>query len=181
MQSTLARLGHVLLTAGQDLDLLANLVQSAEDLAVSIDESQNGVGDFRLLAELADHDLDLAEVMSWYTGEEMVNGLELEATVDEVQPGRAVDVHGGSELALGEGFVLAEVGCGHSPVGEGDLDVKRHGNDMRDQDEHDTGRPVWQRAPEEKVAKDEPVAGHKGDLGWANPPGLAASETSGLR
>lgn len=180
MQSTLACLSHVLLTAGQDLDLLANLVQSTEDLAISIDESQNGVGDLRLLAELADHDLDLSEVVSGYAGEQMVDGLELEATVDEVQPGRAVNIHGGSELALGEGFVLAEVGCGHSPVGKGDLYVERHGDDMGDQDEHDTGRPVGQRAPEEKVAEDEPVTCHEGDFGWANPPGLAATKTRGL-
>ncbi len=60
----------------------------------------------------------------------MMHGLELQATVNEVEPGRAGDIHGGAELLLREGFGIAEVGSRHCEVGEGDLDVQRHGDDV---------------------------------------------------
>jgi len=65
-------------------------------------------------------------------------------------------------------------------VGEGDLHVERHGDDVGDQDEDDAGRPVGETAPEEAVAEEEPVAGHEGDLGRSNPPGAALSKLRGL-
>ena len=48
--------------------------------------------------------------MPRHTGKQMMHSLELQAAVNEIQPFGAVDVHGGAELALGEGFCVAEVG-----------------------------------------------------------------------
>ena len=59
-----------------------------------------------------------------------MHSLELQAAVDEVEPCGARHVHGGAELALREGFGVAEVGGRHGPVREGDLDVQGHGYDV---------------------------------------------------
>lgn len=111
--------------------------------------------------------------MAWHAGKEVVDGLELQAAVEEVEPLGAGDIHGGAQLALGEGLGGAEVGGGHAPVGEGDLDVEEHGDAVRDENEADAGRPVGEGAPEQAVAKDGPEARHEGHLEVAGPPGGA--------
>lgn len=83
----------------------------------------------------------------------MVHSLELQAAMHKVEPGRARDVHGGAQLALGEGLGVAEVGRRHAPMGEGDLDVQWHGDDVRDEDEGDAEGPGGDAAPQETVAE----------------------------
>ena len=100
--------------------------------------------------------------------------------MDKVQPFGAVDVHRGAQLALGEGFRLAEIRCRHAPVGEGDLHVERHRDDVRQEDEGDADGPRGQRAEDKEVAKDEPVAEHENNLGRSDPPSFAAAEGGGL-
>jgi hypothetical protein len=170
----------VLLALDHDSELIANILKPAQNLAVSVGEVENRVRNASVVAEIADEELHLSEVMARHSGEEMVDSLELETAVDEVEPGRAVDVHGGSELALGEGLGLAKVDGGHSPVGQGDLDVQRHGDDVRDENEGDAGGPVGESAPEEAVAEEEPVANHEGNLSRADPPSSALSKLRGL-
>lgn len=51
--------------------------------------------------------------------------LELEATVEEVQPFWTGDVESGAELALREGFGWPEIVRAGSPVRECDLNLKR--------------------------------------------------------
>ena len=94
----------------------------------------------------------------------MVYGLELQATMNKVEPGGAVHVHGCAQLTLGERFGVAEIGGRHAPVGKGDLDVQGHGNDVGHQHESDTEGPGRDAAPKEAVAKQEPVAAHAGNL-----------------
>lgn len=181
MQPALARLDHVLVAVDHHGDLLANGVEAAEHLLVALDEAEDGVGDARVLAKLLDQLLDLAQVVARHAREEVVDDLELQAAVDKVHPGGAVDVHGGSQLALGERLLLAEVGGGHAPVGEGDLDVQRHDGDVADDDEDDADGPGGQGAPDEAVAEEEPVAAHEGDLGRADPPAAGGVEAGRLR
>ena len=90
-----------------------------------------------------------------------MHGLELQAAMDKVQPGGTVHVHGGAQLALREGFGVAQVRRRHGPVRERDLHVQRHGDDVRDEDEGDAQGPAGQGAPEEAVAEDEPIAEHE--------------------
>lgn len=78
--------------------------------------------------------------MSGDARKQVVDGLELEAAVQEVEPGGTVDVHGGAEHFLGEGLVRAEVGGAHGEVREGDLDVQRGGGHVGDEDEEEAGR-----------------------------------------
>ena len=181
MQPALASLGHVLLALHHDLELGADLVQPAQHLLVPVHELEDGVLDARVVAELPHQRLDLAQVMPRHAREEVVAGLELEAAVDEVEPGGAVDVHGGAELALGEGLGVAEHGGGHAPVGQGDLDVQRHGDEVGDEDEGDADGPGGQGEPDQAVAEDVPEGGHHGELGGADPPGLALAEGAGPR
>lgn len=176
MQTTFSHGSHILLTVDQDSDLIADLVHSIKHLLVAINEFQDGIGDARVGTELLHHGLRFSEIMSRNAREQMMNGLELKTTVNEVQPGRAVDVHGSAELALGERLVLAQIGRGHPPVRECDLNMQRHGDDVGNQDEGDANGPCRQCAPEEHVAKQEPVAGHEDYLGGTNPPGFAASK-----
>ena len=105
-----------------------------------------------------------------------MHDLELQAAVDEVEPGGAVHVHGGAKLSLREGLVLTQVRGGHAPVGQGDLDVQGHGGDVRHQHKGDAASPSGQGAPEEAVAEQEPVAAHEDNLGGSNPPRLATGE-----
>lgn len=170
----------MLLALNHDIELVANILEPAQNLAVSVGEVENRVRNASILAEVADEELHLSEVVARHSGEEMVDSLELETAVDEVEPGRAVDVHGGSELALSEGLSLTKVDGGHSPMGQGDLDVQRHGDNVRDENEDDAGRPVRESPPEEAVAEEEPVASHEGNLSRANPPSSALSKLRGL-
>lgn len=179
MQTTFSRSSHILLTVDQDSDLIADLIHSIKHLLVSINEFQDGIGDACISAELLYHGLRFSEIMSRNAREQMMNGLELKTAVNEVQPGRAVDVHGSAELALGERLVLAQIGRGHAPVRECDLNMQRHGDDVGNQDKGDANGPCRQCAPEEDITKQEPVAGHEDYLGRTNPPGLAASEGRG--
>lgn len=102
MQPALSSLSHVLLTLEHNVELITHVLEPAQDLLVAIGEVEDRVRDTRVVAELSDHELHLAEVVSRHAGEEVVHGLELETAVDKVEPGWAVDVHGCSELALGE-------------------------------------------------------------------------------
>ena len=160
----------MLLALDHDIKLIAYILKTAQNLSVSVGEVEDGVRNTRVGAEIAEHELHLAEVVSRHTGEKMVNGLELKTAVDEVQPGRAVDIHSCSKLTLRKRFLLAEINSRHTPVRKGNLDMQRHGDDVGDQDEDDTGGPVRESAPEEAVAEEEPVACHEADLGRANPP-----------
>lgn len=176
MQTTFSRGGHVLLTADQHLDLVAYLLQPIKHLFVPVNKCQDGIGDARIGAKLLHHGLRFSQVVSGDARKQMVNGLELQTAVDKVQPSRAVYIQGSAQLTLRKRFLLAQVGCRHAPVRQGDLHMQRHGDDVGDQDESDADGPCRQRAPEEEIAVQKPVAGYEAYLGRANPPRLAASK-----
>lgn len=102
---------------------------------------------------------------------EVVDGLELEAAVEEVQPGGTVDVHRGAEHSLREGLVDAQVRGRHGEVGEGDLHVQRSSDHVGDQDEEDPVPPVRDGAVEHGVAKPCPEEDLPHKLEPAVPPG----------
>lgn len=109
MQSHFAFLCHVILAFHQNLDLFCDLLESAEHLLVSVCEVVDSVWDVGLLAEFLDKCLCLSQVVSRDSGEQVVYSLELQSTVDEVQPSGAVDIHGSSQLPLGERLGLTNV------------------------------------------------------------------------
>ena len=109
MQPHFSIFGHVILAVDQDLDLIAYLAKPTQHLFISVDECKNRIRNVSVIAELPDELLKPAEVVARNAGKEVVHGLELKAAVDEVEPGGAVDIHGGAELTLGEGLGLAMV------------------------------------------------------------------------
>lgn len=109
--------------------------------------------------------------MTRNTGEKMVDGLELQATVEPVEPRRALNIHGSAHLALRERFGGAKIGGGHSPVGEGDLDVENHSDEVRDQDKANANWPCGECHPDKEVAEEIPVAAHENKLDVTCPPG----------
>jgi hypothetical protein len=127
----------VFLARHHDLDLLRDIAQPTQDHPIPIAEPEDRVFDPDVLAEVLDGRLHAAQVVARDAREEVVHGLELEAAVYEVELSGAVDVHGGAELLLGERLGGAEVRGGHAEVGERDLNVQRHGDDVRDQHEGD--------------------------------------------
>lgn len=116
MQPTFSCCRHVFLALNEVLDLLAYLLEPAQDLLVSISEIEDGIWYASLLAELSHEDLNFPEVVSGHSWEQMMHCLELKATVNKVEPGWAVDVHGGSQLSLGERLHLAKIRGRHAPV-----------------------------------------------------------------
>lgn len=179
VQSALAGARHVRLALHQHVSHATDVVETRENLAIAVDKAQTLVLDAELLAKVNDECLQPAQVVTGNARKEVVDGLELQTAVHKVHPGGAVDVHGGAELALGKGLAVAQVGGGHAPVGEGDLDVQRHGHDVRDEDKGDAEGPGGQGAPDEAVAVEEPVGGHEEHLDGTRPGG--GTEIGGTR
>lgn len=105
----------------QNIYLFGNIAEPANDFLIAIKESENGVRNASVTTELQNQILGATEIVARDPGEKMVNSLELQAAVEEIKPGRAVDVHSGAKHFLGEGFVDSKVGGRHGEVGEGDL------------------------------------------------------------
>ena len=98
-----------------------------------------------------------------------MDGLELETAVDEIEPWRAIDIHGGTELSLWKALGITQVGSRHGPMREGYLHVQWHSDDVRYQDESHTKRPGRDSAPKQAIAEDEPVAEHESNLRRSSP------------
>ena len=132
-----AAVDNSLLALLQDSRLPSYIRQSSNDMLISIHEPVQRIRDPDIVAELLNQLLRLAEVMPGNAGVEVVNGLELKATVEEVQPLRAVNVHGGAQHALREGLVGPQVRGRHGEVGKRDLHVQRAGDGVRDHEENE--------------------------------------------
>lgn len=96
MQPAVPSNRHVLLAIQQNLDLIAHIAQPPNNLAVSIYKPQNGIRHAGLRAKLLDHALDGSKVVPRHAREQVMDGLELQAAVDKVQPGRTIDVQRGA-------------------------------------------------------------------------------------
>ena len=171
-----------LATLLQNANLLRHLAQPADDFLITVVKGEDSVRNAGVLAEFENQILCATQVMARDARVEMVDGLELQAAVKEVEPGRAVHVHGGAEHLLREGFVDAQVCGGHGEVGERNLHVERRGDHVRDQNESEAALPVWDRAVYHAVSEPGPEEDLTTDLQPAVPPGgtflgrLAAEE-----
>ena len=89
--------------------LLRNFAQPADDLLVSIVEREDGIGDTSVTAKFENELLRTTEIVAGDARVKMMDGLELQASMEEVEPGRAVNVHGRAKHFLGERFANSEV------------------------------------------------------------------------
>lgn len=94
-----------------DLDLLCDFTEPTDDFFVALSKPVDHIGNLGLGTELFDILLRLPQIVSRNARVQMVDGLELKPTVEEVEPGRAINIHGGSEHFLWEGLVCTHVGC----------------------------------------------------------------------
>lgn len=93
-----------------------------------------------------------------------MDGLELQAAVEEVEPVGTIDIHGGAEHFLGEGLVDAEIGGAHCEVAEGDLQVQGCGDHVADHDEGEAAAYGWDGLVDDAVAKPRPEEDLAGDF-----------------
>lgn len=105
-----------------------------------------------------------------------MNRLKLQASVDEIQPRRTSNVHGGPELALRESLPRTQIGGAGSPMRKGDLDVEWHGDKMAGKEEDGAARPGGHVAPEQDVEVEVEVAGYANDLDGSCPGGTATRD-----
>ena len=123
MHMIVTLLNHTPLTLPQNRSLPRHISKPPNNLPIPIRKPIERIWNAHILTKLLHHPLRPPQIMSWYTGVQVVDYLELQATVHKVQPGGAVDIHGCSKHFLRKGFVDTEV-CGrHCEVGKHDLKV----------------------------------------------------------
>jgi hypothetical protein len=175
VKPTFTSLSHMLLTSRHNLSLLSDLLQSAQHNSIASCKAVDHVLDLGLGAELLDQCLQIAEIVARYAWEQVVHGLELQAAVNEVEPCRARNVHCCAQLALRERLSWAQVGGASAPVGERNLHVQRHRDEVACYEEDCAGGPGGNVAPEQHIEVKEEIAAYGGDFGRARPPHSALS------
>lgn len=167
---------HTIFRAGfpallENADLLCDVAEFANHLFVTIVEGEDGIGDASVAAKVEHQALGPTQIVPRNAGVEMMDGLELKTTVEEVEPGRAVDIHGGAEHSLRERLVDSHIGGGHGEVRKRDLHVQRRGNHVRDEKEGKPAAPVRNRAVHHSIAKPDPEKDLTANLKPPMPPG----------
>ena len=99
-----------------------------------------------------------------------MHGLELQATVNEVEPGRAFNVHRSPQLLLRKRLRRSEICRTCAPVRQCDLYVQRERDHVADEQEHDSRVPSRYTLVEYEIEVEEDVNGDAGDLCRASPP-----------
>jgi hypothetical protein len=141
-----ALLGARLSAFFEDTDLLRNIAKSANHFLVAIIEGENGIGYASIATKVDDELLGTTEVVTRDARVEVVNSLELQSTMEEVEPCRAVDIHGGAQHLLRKRFMHTQVGSRHGKMGQRDLHMQRSSDHVRDQDVGYPAAPVRNRA-----------------------------------
>ena len=93
MQSSLLCFRHVILTSDHHLQLISHLPQLTQHFPVAIREAVDTVFDLRLRVKVLHQSLRMPKIVPRYAREEAMDGLELQVSIDEVEPRRAFDVH----------------------------------------------------------------------------------------
>lgn len=125
----------------KEADLIGDILEGRVDDTVTLGETMDMVRQTNLVAELPDKGLGATKVVAGHAWEQMVDGLELETAVEPVQPGRAVDIHGGAEHLCCKGLGVAQLLGRHAEMRERDLDVEHEGEHVRDKDVGDDHVP----------------------------------------
>ncbi len=108
------------------MHLVGDLFERGEDAAVTLCEAVLVVLQPPLFSEGDNEPVaQLAQVVARYAREEMVRDLHVQTAVDEVEPGRAVDVHRGSDLARRKALAQTKIVARLCKVREDNLDMQR--------------------------------------------------------
>lgn len=80
--------------------MLRDIPKFANYFLVAVIKGENGVG-YASIATEVDHEfLGTTQVVTGNARVEVVDSLELQSTMEEVEPCRAVDIHGGAQHLL---------------------------------------------------------------------------------
>jgi hypothetical protein len=102
-------LSNYLLAFREDSGLPRHFSEATNNFLVPLYKSVQCIWDADIVAEFLDQLLRSSEIMSRHSWKEVVDCLELEATVEEIKPLRTFDVHGRSEHLLWERFVRTKL------------------------------------------------------------------------
>ena len=166
----LTTLGNTLLASSQDLRLSSDIAETSNDFLVSIVEAIDGIGNTYIIAELLDQLLSSTQVVARHARIQVVDGLELKTTVEEVEPLGTVDIHGCAKHALRERLVDTEISGAHGEVAECDLNVQGHCDGVTDHDESETAPAIGNALVQDLVAEPVPEEKLAGNLKPAMPP-----------
>lgn len=97
--------------------LSGDLRKTADDLFVAISKAIVGIRDAHFVAKFNNELLCLSKIVARHSREHVMNGLKLQATMDEVQPRGAVYIHGSSKHTLWKRLLRSQVGGTHGEVG----------------------------------------------------------------
>lgn len=103
------RFGNGLATFLHEAHLFRYFTQTADNLFVSIVEREDRVRDTSITTEFKNEFLCATKVMAGNARVEVVDGLELQASMEEIEPSWAVDIHSGAKHFLRERLANSEV------------------------------------------------------------------------
>lgn len=159
----------------QNTDLFRDVAESVNDFFVAVVERENGIWNPRIATELENKLLGTTQVVAWDTWVKMVDGLELQTTVEEIQPCRTVHIHGRTKHLLGEGFMDAQISSGHGEVRKSNLDMQWSSDHVGNQGEKDPTAPVRNGAVKNTVTEPCPEKDLACNFEPAVPPGRSLS------
>lgn len=149
-------LSNRFLTLCQYRGLSSDLRQLTYNCFVAVNEAHQCVWNIDVVAKLLDQLLRRTKVVTRNARVEMVDGLKLQTTMEEVEPLRTVYIHGGAQHLLCEGLLWPMVHRAHGKVGKRNLYMKRHGHYVADHDVHKTIPVGRNRLVDDQVAKPVP-------------------------
>jgi len=155
-------LGLVLCDLDKEADLVCHILEGRVDDLVTLGKAMDVVRQTDLVTKLPDKRLSISQVVARHSREEMVDGLELKSSVEPIQPGGAVDIHGGAEHLCRKGLTIAQLLRGHAKMRQRDLDVQHEGEHVRDKNVSNDHVPGWQLLQEVRVP--HPVNAQAKDL-----------------
>lgn len=111
---------------GKNVDLIRYLFQCGQYTAITFGKAILVVFEAPLFGKRHDKSVaHLTQVVAWDSWKEVVGDLHMQTAVNEVEPRRTIDVHGGTDLAGRKALAEAKVITRLCKVGEHDLNVQR--------------------------------------------------------
>lgn len=111
------------LTLRENRGLSADICQLPNDDLISFNKTKESIGYIHLITKFLNEFLRPSQIVSWDPRVKVMNSLELETTMEEVEPLWTVHVHGRPQHLLRKRLSSAKIGGAHREMAEGDLDM----------------------------------------------------------
>lgn len=170
MKFIISRIGHRSLALCQDGRLARNLAQPSQDLLITVNKTVQRVRNADIPTELLHQRPGPPQIMPRDARVQVMDGLELQSTVEKVEPLGTIDVHGGAEHPLRKGLLHAQICRAHAEVTQRDLNMEGRGDHVADEDEGDAAADARNGSVDDPVAEPGPESDVAGDFEPAVPP-----------